>query len=184
MTSCDSDSGDQPVSGALQLSDARLDALRAASSDFEWGLIQDGEITFADYEQAAAAYIRCAKEAGASLTKDPPELTAMRTYFLEVTLPTADAATIQASLAQCNQEYLDTVETEWAKFNAPSESYLQEARDALGSCLQSVGVEIGDHPSSQDLAQLLAGQGQGRSHELLRCSRKVGTEFGLPGFFG
>ncbi|MBI2766791.1 MAG: hypothetical protein HYX53_12900 [Chloroflexi bacterium] len=86
----------------------------------------------------------------------------------------------QAKLNRCVDERLRAVRDAWSLQNAPSEAEVQSARDLLGACLRAAGVDVPEHPTSQELTAAR----QAYPAEFGPCSASVSDETGLKGFGG
>jgi hypothetical protein len=113
-------------------------------SAFQRELVEDGEVSFADYEAAVLAFAQCIEEAGLSFVDDPVYNPATRRFdFSIVTGETiADANVGDSVVLDCATGYISNVQALWNWNNAPTEAELQEADVAWRACM----IDGGDDP--------------------------------------
>lgn len=168
-------------SSALLLSQGDRELANVAS-EFQRPLLEDGELTFPEYERAIFATVDCVE--GQGLKVNGPVLTAMDTYYFEVSGDRDPTAALQA----CEEQYSSLVSRLWQTNAKAPESLLQEARDALSRCLRDKGVEgLPEQPGPGEISRVLLGPGDSAPEHgaaILQCSQEVGAEYGLPNFGG
>ncbi len=188
-TSAASSFGSVPSQEDFRFDRSRLQVVPNLS-DYQRKLLDDGVLTFAEYEASVLAYVGCVEEHGAVVehvagdeVMAGPDLNARGQYLFQTTLPhqpgkRATLGELRAIESQCGTEFFDVVVQLWAEHVAPSETELVAARDALGECLREAGVDIPEHPSPTDFGPVA------QSLEYRDCSREVSEDFGIPGFGG
>jgi hypothetical protein len=149
--------------------DGRRDDILAEASDFERPLLEDGTLTFAEYEQALFAGFACMEAKGVgvfhqiprviggtvisdSQEKFPgPRLTARGQYRYVTNSGSLSLVEFQGIHAQCAAEYYALVEFLWAENVAPSEQDAQAMTSGIGDCLRELGLPVPANPSEDDL---------------------------------
>ncbi len=183
-------SNDQvPPNGAFKFNAARLDAVQNLS-DYQHGLLDDGVLTFPEYEGAVLAYVGCVEEHGAIVEHidggelfPGPGLTARGQYLFSTKLPhlpgkRATVNDLRAIEMECGAEFFDVVAQLWAEHVAPTEKELATARNALGICLREAGIDVPENPTSSDFEPVAS------SPQYRECTQEVSEKFGIPGFGG
>ncbi len=124
---------------------------------FQAKILNDGQVTFAEYDEAFLAYVSCAGQRG-WVPVAPPRLTSRRLYDYQFTRPNSDPAAgaserarWEGDLRTCEAMFFDEVQRAWVVKTAPSQQELQAARDALGACLRDAQVsDVPAHPTAED----------------------------------
>lgn len=172
-------------------------------SAYQKNLIQDGRLTFAEYESAAFATVDCLEKAGftvfhvsgeleydRSQATPGPGLSARGRYKFDAGAAPSQRAELAEASGQCRAEYFDLVDLLWAEHTAPSEQDLQLGREMIAACLREKGLLVPDNPSQQELFVLAwppDGDGQGRGQPVpvyWDCAKRAADELGLGGFIG
>lgn len=178
----------------------RLAEVRSAASSLERPIIDDGVISFAEYEAATFSAIRCFTERGFTIIPgDGPEsgaqsagprLTRRGRYSYSPVSPAGfDAARFGAVIADCKTPYA-TVEFLWATITSPTAQEVNEARQSLARCLRESGIEVPENASGLDLMTIAfppdgrPEPGKRRPEFYSLCARQVAEEYDLPGFLG
>lgn len=204
---CDSGSDGTPAndplsqSDSIRLSSQQREESMAFASDFEKPFLQDGVITFQEYEQATFAAIECFKSSGFSIGPgDGPEvpdgisgprLTKRGKYtYNPVSPPNYSIEQFGAAVAECKTKHSGVIDFFWAVKSAPSETELQDARKAIGVCLRESGREVPEQPTSVELVRIAyppdgkPQPGQTPPEFYQACATPVADDFDLPGFLG
>ena len=114
----------------------------------------DGTVTFAEYERAVLATIACGREGGLSVTQ--PQLDASGTYYsYTFSMQGADDDTLLAIHDACYEEYLSSVDFEWAAENELSGRELAEEVQKVRSCLAGAGFATPNGVTPDELFDLL-----------------------------
>ena len=119
-------------------------------------VIEDGVVTYDEYEAAIAQTATCAQQAGVRTIVEPGR--GQRPSSIEFVAATlADADVSRARLDDCKARYLDDIEMTWALQNAqPTEQEQREAHRLLSACIESRGAVIDDgYLSVDDLNSLM-----------------------------
>lgn len=150
------------------------------TSDFQRERLQDGKLTYEEYESAVLATVKCLRDRGVVISVEPRRVAGNRIEFAYASNDATDDAASSAYDA-CYRDYQTLVDIVWFQQNQPSEETVQRARQALAACLREAGADLPEHPTAADFRQLaLAG-----NQSLPGCQQKTSSEFDLPdGFIG
>jgi hypothetical protein len=140
------------VDTTVKLTQSEVLEIQRTSSEFQVGLLQDGLLTFSEYEEAFLAMVQCVEAAGLTLV-ERPQLTAEEKYYLllwyrdrqemERDQPKADA---------CRAEYFESIDRTWARRDPSAyASMYASALEALKACLSEAGSDLPEKPSLDDL---------------------------------
>lgn len=142
--------------GAVRISEATLEVLGPRLSDYERAVLDDRILSLPEYEAAYLESIRCVELLGYTVTdKQPPTLLDGASFGAFRQGPFNPV--VDESFKVCKTTYLANLTGIWTTVHGPSASDLQRARDAIGECLRTMGVEIPDHPSSDELIAYVRG---------------------------
>lgn len=192
-----------PGSGAtfpsLEITQATLATLKLTASDFEWSLISDGELTFAEYESAVLSTVKCFADNGIEITPYPhnhemgqpgPLHMNKRGRYEYLPFLTQDNYEQKVKVATtCQATYSATIEPLWAEHAVPTQAEMQGARDEIANCLRSSGREVPDHPGSQELLAIAFPPDgipkPGFPEPVYRaCAEQTATDYDMEGFMG
>jgi hypothetical protein len=185
-----------PVRGSLgssaDISDYRIpeDSLRIAlgptTSDFQKGLINDGVLTFSEYETAVFADVQCYADRGLTAS---PELDVRGDYQVNAAAP--DSATLNAAYAACTPQYYDVVDFLWRVHTAPSVQEYAAATDGMAQCLIEAGFkDVPLHPDvNEGLHRQFAWVDDGHGGLMhpdgwWDCILRIRAEYQVPAFSG
>lgn len=150
------------------------------TSDFQRGVLQDGNLTITEYETAFLGFQQCIAAAGISFYKTPT-LTALGRYDYLLLYPPDQVDAGKAAHAKCSAEYIDRVSQAWSRRDNPKAAeVLARARRAMRDCLRAGGVNAPDEPVEGDFRPLLVAQ----DPTFLSCNRAVQESQNLPGWGG
>ena len=167
---------------AVRVDDAEIRALTPLS-DYQLRVLADRTLTLAEYESAALETSRCLKEVGATIVKEHhPTLTS--TYAYSLSYPVETASTVGPATDECALRYISGLSRIWGTHKRPTESRLQEAREALGQCLRDGGVSVPEHPGRLDLQRVGSSPDDTVIQVFALCVGRIGDQFGMPGFGG
>jgi hypothetical protein len=204
-TACGGDSPSTTTSissgESYQLTSDQKSRANKEASEFEQSLLEDGVLTFDEYEQATFAAVECMKSAGFGIgpgdgpevpeNTEGPRLTSRGKYtYNPFSPPNFNKDEFIRIVTECKRRYSDVVDFFWAIKTAPTEVELQTMRASIGSCLRDTGHEVPEHPSSLDLARVMyppdgkPAAGVGPPEFYLQCAQPVAEEHGLYGFLG
>lgn len=161
--------GEEPV---LQIQDLVED-----TSEFQAALIEDGEVTPAEYEQALLAWQACVAEAGAT----PGEIYAIGneelTFDFEITAANENAMQdIQDAADLCLPEYFTEVSTVWAFQQLLTPAERSRMEPDVVECLQDAGFDLDDDADLDDIEDALSSTSEASSMAT-PCYEK------FPGYF-
>lgn len=134
-TACSGDAA-EPGSGAV--------AGDEAASGFQADILEDGEVTFGEFEAAVAAYSSCLEELGVAVEAEYSDTNESFDYTF--TLPGGDVgAALEAPEAvACHEEYVSRVELVWADQVGPSAEEDRAFYEAIAACMRAQGFEVAD----------------------------------------
>lgn len=167
-----------------------VDSMRADGTAPEvLELMEDGDLTFEEYEQTIFSYMRCMEDFGFEAVSNFPRLTPWGTY--QVRIASFDFGSrgitpgeVTAHDQACEQSYWRGISRLWDLAHQPTEIELQNARRDFASCLRERGIEMAEDPTSQVLTDGFAEAAQGRP-ELLEdwaaCYWRVDDEHFITG---
>ena len=172
LMACNSES--QAISeDVYYLSDSELTEALESGGEGELEFLEDGELSFAEYQNAFLQFQHCVETGGGEFVPRPT-LTARREYTWDIIITGAVPPTI---VKTCRERYFTSTQHLWSRFVAPSQEDLELARSYLRQCLTEAG-EITETASSWD--RLVSNP----SDQFLDCVEAMQEEFGLPGFVG
>ncbi len=168
-----------PVPGATPGPEELIDFSDPANlTDFQRAIIEDGVVTFAEYESAMYAVMACVEAHGieivGGLTADPSGK--QLGFATRLGMDFEEARENGRKTQQCHNQYAGVVTMLWAFQNQPTEQQRQEARAALDACLREAGAPLPEDPAPQDFFGLV--------HDYAPCFEQVQREFGIPNFVG
>jgi len=152
------------------------------TSDFQRAFLQDGEVSFEEYERSVFGTVQCLMDHGIRILSGP-KLVAGGTHFEFSFGGAQNDADHDAQLGVydgCYREHQDAVDYVWAGQNRPDQKTLDDARAALAECLRAAGVPLPDEPSTIDFQT--AQRADPPAFDA--CARPVQEQFRLPGFGG
>jgi hypothetical protein len=130
--------------------------------------LADGGVTFEEYQAGFLAMTDCLAQAG-WIPEQPSRLTTRQVYEYWFYVPDpGDMATPHqrerwaAALVDCRTAHFDGVQRVWELKMTMSEAERQQARDYLGACMRGRGLGASDHPTEDDMVNLVRVQ-PGRS---------------------
>jgi hypothetical protein len=151
--------------GSYHIPSEQMSGWLAAASSRERPLIEDGVLTFEEYQSAVLETITCFERAGVNVVHFPgygrggvgepgPRLSSRGVYSYVGAVqgtpdkPPAEAA---AATAACKAGSAQ-IEFLWAQHTAPSQVEIQAMRDYMAKCLRDAGATVtATHPSDADL---------------------------------
>jgi hypothetical protein len=147
-------------------------------SPSQLALLDDGSVTFDEYEAAVLATVQCLKDAGIQVVDEPRlDLSGTRyVYRYFAGFSDAEFEEVRLSYQECYTLHQAVVDVEWAKLTAPPQGRLQEALTSLASCLADAGFEVPTQISDSDFANLLAQD----PITFNTCLERVTEQFGIP----
>lgn len=155
------------------------EALRG-TSEFQRERLQDGKLTYEEYESAVLATVQCLRDRGVVISVEPRRASGNLLQFAWASTAETDAAGWPA-YESCYREHQALIDLLWSQQNQPSEETVQRARAALADCLREAGEDLPENPASADFRRLaIAGH-----PAVFACQHKITTEFDLvESFFG
>jgi|SRR6185312_3561491 hypothetical protein len=164
------------------------DSMRPSSSSaiagapaFQKAILQDGTVTFDEYQRAVFATIQCAKDHGVKILTGPTLGPGKKyVYTMGGGTTTADLGATQAQYVNCLNQYENLVDIAWTNETRPTQDQVNKARAALITCLQQAGLTVPDSPAPSDFLAI------SRAHvtEFDTCSQAVSKQFDIFQFNG
>ncbi len=113
----------------------------ASMERFQRDLLEDGEISFADYEAAVFGFAQCVEESGLEFGEQPMYNAATRKFEYSILTGTTmdEARSGSAKIGNCATSYLSSIQAVWNWNNRPTEGELQQAGVAWKACLRDGG---------------------------------------------
>lgn len=143
-------------------------------------LLEDGELTFDEYESATLATVACLTELG--YTVDPPpqlDLTGKRLTWQTAGKPGSSAEQLAADADRCEREHGFYVRLLWHQMHEPSAEERRAAEETVEACVADAGVampQLGTPAWAQWMSAGGATEGDGA---LFRCADEVARKTGI-----
>jgi hypothetical protein len=115
-------------------------------SEFQQTILEDGKVSYAEYEQAYDATVSCMRDAGLVVV-GPFAIMANR--YLTYTV--RDGAGVDSAMVGCEERYLDYVGAVWSEQQLPTGEEAERVLDDYIDCLQGLGLEVPKDASLQDV---------------------------------
>jgi len=147
-------------------------------TDSQRQAFSDGVITFEEYEAAFLRHVDCVNSAG--IEWQPVLDSAGKFYDNEIRLRGPDPEAQGRIVDNCFAENVGATFDLWNWQNQPTAARLNQAREALATCLRSAGINVPEAPSEADFAGLRNERPAG----FIECAENVSDEFGIPNFAG
>ncbi len=129
-------------------------------------MLADGQVTFAEYEQAIASEVSCLRaEAPSVVVRGPyPDPASDKLLAYDATLEGAARdleveRRFERAQASCHRRYADDIGVIWAAQDAPSEEQRRTMLRGLAECLAGEGLRISAEPDMDELAAALPSDG-------------------------
>jgi hypothetical protein len=132
--------------------------IAANTTEFQHQIIEDGEVTYAEYEKAVLAQRQCVQGTGAV----PTELYEIGNNELafDYEVRAADdetASRISSEADQCRLEYLVDVGRVWAYQQVLTEEQRDEMQPLVVACLNEAGLEIDNDADLASIVKAIGG---------------------------
>ena len=149
-------------------------------------VLDDGVITFPEYESSVLQAVQCIKDSGGSIDPGDPHLNKKGLYTFVPGWP-LDHPEVEQMIRSCNHEYLDPLELFWKELVLPSEAEVLVAMDAMADCLVASGLGdiVPQSHAFEDFAKMprqLATSRPDAFDGYVACARRIQDDFGLTGF--
>lgn len=181
------DRRDELESLRLELEDARKNAIAAdpgTSSEIK-AVIDDGVLTFSEYESSVLAMAACVREAGGVFYReDQPKLTWRGLYIYSTGFPEAVPGA-RAAVNGCVERHVGILDLLWKEVTNPSRKEEEEAMHALARCLSDIGLEhiVPEGRRREDFEMLGPKLSEDDRALYMSCAQRIGEEYALP-YFG
>ena len=163
------------------------DSMRPSSSSaiarapaFQKAILQDGTVTFDEYQKSVFATIQCAKDHGAKILTGPTLGPGKKYVYTYAMGDGASADSGQAAYMDCFNQYENLIDIAWTYETKPTQEQSNKARAALITCLQQAGLTVPGSPAPSDFLAI------SRAHvtEFDACSQAVSKQFDIFQFNG
>ena len=152
--------------------------------------VEDGALTFAEYEAAVLSLMSCFDGAGINSRAHDPVLNSRGLYVWSLNWQTALGDRSEALLG-CLDKELGILDLIWKEHVAPSERDVQEAMKQMADCLVQAGL-ADQVPTSSQLPRdfqiiprnLTVSGRDAQIPDYVACARSAQDNFGLIGFIG
>ncbi len=142
----------------------------AGVSPFQIELLEDGELSFSEYESAMFSMVACLQDAG--IDARGPTLRDNRTYSFSTRDPDADhIEEFQNAFDQCYEDNLSIVEYEWADNIAPSPEEEDRFYEGVAECMRQKGFPV-DSTEPAELSRV----NSEHSEEYRACLEEVASD--------
>ena len=161
----------------VKLSSSVKAFVESVASEYTRPLVDDGVVTFAEYEKSLFAMLQCLGEAGV-YPDQPPVLDASRHYSYGLVIPSNDKDQADKAIASCRSYYFEAVQRAWGTYKPPGfDELLAQARDTVGSCASNAGIEVERPVSHAEMVELLRKE----DPRFLTCVSQAQQSFKLYG---
>lgn len=124
-------------------------------SQFQQTILEDGKVSYAEYERAYDAAVSCMRDAGLVVVGP---LSIMAGRYLTYSVRDGEGA--DRAMVSCEEQHLDYVGAVWSEQQLPTGEEAERVRDDYADCLRSLGVDVPRDASLQDIEDL-AGAAEG-----------------------
>lgn len=166
--------GDTAPNGAPQgaISASSMRDLLPQASEFQKRLLDDGQLTLAEYESAKLAQVRCLTDAGLRVDGD---LTPNGLYVIRFSVVSEGPLRPTGSrISDCKKEYAHIIDMVWAEVSVPLvQEVIAESRRMMAACYAESGLRVEDKPHDSMDPDI-----QSRYR---RCNDRVQTALNLGG---
>lgn len=147
------------------------------ASAFEKGILDDGEVSYAEYERANLMMVECLEQNGIEATEVVP---ASEDGFLNFNFFRPDdpegARRADEVFLDCENQYSKYVFSVYWTQNLPTGEQLVERKAELVACLEEAGTTgLSVDPSTTELAERLFIRGEDLSEEQVDCFARYET---------
>jgi hypothetical protein len=136
-------------------------------SDFQRDILEDGEVTSAEYERAYSATVGCMRDAGLEVI-GPYAIMADR----YLTYSVRDAPGSDDAMIACEEQYLEFVGAVWSEQQTPSGAEAIRVLNAYIECLSSIGIEV---PREATLQEVEDAAGEATGSDAYPCIEQYST---------
>ena len=181
---CSGGDGDERLfADALPEGWGPIEPVLAEASAYQRAILEDGTLTFEEYERAVLDTVACLRDADVRIVSAPSLQPDGRTLEFTFTggSSRADAEAAGRVYDTCYAEHLDLVSLVWVFLDPTSERQLANARREFASCLREAGVELPADSTDADFARFYESEPPAAFH---RCREHVVQELGLPATWG
>lgn len=156
-----------------------------ATSDEIRQVLEDGVITFPEYEASVLAMAACVRDVGGVFSRpDQPRLSWRGLYTYSTGFPEAVPGA-QAAVSGCVERNVGVLDLFWKELTNPTQNEEEEAMNALAACMRSMGLgdEVPDGRRRDDFDMLGPKLSEDNRALYWGCAQRIGEEYALP-YFG
>lgn len=124
--------------------DAGEAAAGGVVSDFQADILEDGEVTFGEFESAVGAYSACLEELGIAVEAEYSDTNESFDYAFSLPGGDVGAALDTPEAVECHDQYVSRVELVWADQVGPTAEEERAFYEAIAECMRAQGFEVAD----------------------------------------
>ncbi len=155
------------------------------TDDLVKSLIDDGVISFPDYEAAVLSAMACIRETGGLFRSTDPKLSVRGVYSWVSRIPGSPTNTSAVETAAgCRDSRLGILEFYWKRLVAPAEREIEAAMREMGECMAAGGLadRIPREMGVEQFRQIPSSLPPETRQVYLSCARSTQDRWGLIGF--
>ena len=116
-------------------------------SEYQKEILEDGVVTYAEYEKAATAEYECVKSVSPYFSVGPIEIKYGQFFYVTTTSYPEDITSeeidrLDAQASQCDTEYLSEVGMQWASQDVPDADEREKMRPEVMACFAAAGLAV------------------------------------------
>ncbi len=120
------------------------------ASQFQQNVLADGEVSFAEYEQAIDAAIGCMRDQGSTVIGPTPIMDGRYINYCVQLAPGVDA-----DIELCETEFLSFVLPVWSLQQVPSGDEAERVRDEYSACVREAGLDVPEGATLADIEDIV-----------------------------
>ncbi|MGB4861239.1 MAG: hypothetical protein WBO97_02165, partial [Tepidiformaceae bacterium] len=157
-----------------------------ATSDEIRQVLEDGVITFPEYEASVLAMAACVRDAGGVFSRpDQPRLSWRGLYTYSTGFPEAVPGA-QAAVSGCVDRHVGILDLFWKELVSPSAKDIADAMAAMALCMRDngLGTLVPESMAPQDFQKIVRtiAPDESKLRAYVGCAKSAENEFGLIGF--
>lgn len=141
--------GEPTGDGGYSIPQQSLSGSLNQAGEGERTFLEDGIVTFDEYEQAFFNMVACAEQSGVTIYG--VRLTSRNQYHFQSTWPAEQAQEGHDAIEACKRTYFSEVDRMWSRSVVPTEAERQKEIDELAACMREVGVSLPVPASHEDI---------------------------------
>lgn len=162
----------------FSISAATLAALLPGASEAQRAVLEDGDLTLAEYEAAKLAEVACMRDAGLTV---PATIELDGLYRYRYTIYSETRQDGDGAIGRCSREHANVIDMVWAEVSVPLyEEAIVESRRLMKECYDRSGLKVADEPHRSADPEVIAKYANCRANvdEALNMG---GVSFGVEG---